>query len=152
MLESKLKSTSNLNLNNLTQIDVSSALSAEDFLNILDKASYNLWNRVYFIKKSDPGYYQELVKSEFQKFLSTLNKLEFISFVRSNNIYFSSKNDIMFSAFLPPFSSGKIQRKNFYKNAGLVSNYSQSVLNTTYLGKVLINNFKEDDGNSENDK
>lgn len=50
---------------------------------------------------------------------------------------------IAFGTLVPFFSTGVIQRKNFYKEAGLASYGDHAVLCKKYLGIVRIDNLKD---------
>lgn len=50
---------------------------------------------------------------------------------------------IAFGTFVPFFSTGVIQRKNFYKEAGLATYGDWAILNRRYLATITINNLKD---------
>lgn len=50
---------------------------------------------------------------------------------------------IAFGTFVPFFSTGVIQRKNFYKEAGLATYGDWAVLNRRYLATITIKNLKD---------
>lgn len=49
---------------------------------------------------------------------------------------------IAFGTLIPFFSTGALQRKNFYKEAGLASFGDYVILNPKYLGLIQINNIR----------
>jgi len=49
---------------------------------------------------------------------------------------------VAFGTLVPFFSTGTIQRKNFYKEAGLASYGDHQVLQPKYLGRILIENIR----------
>jgi len=50
---------------------------------------------------------------------------------------------IAFGTFVPFFSTGVIQRKNFYKEAGLATYGDWAILNRRYLATITIKNLKD---------
>jgi hypothetical protein len=50
---------------------------------------------------------------------------------------------IAFGTFVPFFSTGVIQRKNFYKEAGLATYGDWAILNRRYLATITIDNLKD---------
>lgn len=50
---------------------------------------------------------------------------------------------IAFGTFVPFFSTGVIQRKNFYKEAGLATYGDWAILNRRYLALITIDNLKD---------
>lgn len=50
---------------------------------------------------------------------------------------------IAFGTFVPFFSTGVIQRKNFYKEAGLATYGDWAILNRRYLATIKIENLKD---------
>lgn len=50
---------------------------------------------------------------------------------------------IAFGTFVPFFSTGVIQRKNFYKEAGLATYGDWAILNRRYLATIKIDNLKD---------
>ena len=50
---------------------------------------------------------------------------------------------VAFGTFVPFFSTGVIQRKNFYKEAGLATYGDWAILNRRYLATITINNLKD---------
>lgn len=50
---------------------------------------------------------------------------------------------IAFGTFVPFFSTGVIQRKNFYKEAGLATYGDWAILNRRYLALITIENLKD---------
>lgn len=50
---------------------------------------------------------------------------------------------IAFGTFVPFFSTGVIQRKNFYKEAGLATYGDWAVLNRRYMATITIDNLKD---------
>lgn len=49
---------------------------------------------------------------------------------------------VAFGTLVPFFSTGSLQRKNFYKEAGLASYGDYQVLNQKYFGKIQIKNIR----------
>ena len=47
------------------------------------------------------------------------------------------------ATFVPFFSTGVIQRKNFYKEAGLATYGDWAILNRRYLATIKIENLKD---------
>ena len=71
------------------------------------------------------------------------------SIVPDNELMTVWKNDsneadvaVAFGTLVPFFSTGTIQRKNFYKEAGLASYGDHQVLQPKYLGRILIENIR----------
>ena len=54
---------------------------------------------------------------------------------------------IAFGTLVPFFNTGIIQRKNFYKEAGLATYGDWAVLNRRYLALIRIKNLKDTTGN-----
>lgn len=50
---------------------------------------------------------------------------------------------VAFGTFVPFFSTGVIQRKNFYKEAGLATYGDWAILNRRYLALITIDNLKD---------
>jgi hypothetical protein len=72
------------------------------------------------------------------------------SIIPTNEILCVWKNDavendvsIAFGTLIPFFSTGIIQRKNFYKEAGLATYGDWAVLNRRYLALIKIDNLKD---------
>ncbi|MDR0675786.1 MAG: hypothetical protein LBF97_01950, partial [Elusimicrobiota bacterium] len=70
--------------------------------------------------------------------------------IPTNEILCVWKNDavendvsIAFGTLIPFFSTGIIQRKNFYKEAGLATYGDWAVLNRRYLALIAIENLKD---------
>ena len=49
---------------------------------------------------------------------------------------------VAFGTLVPFFSTGTIQRKNFYKEAGLASYGDHQVLQPKYLGRIIVENIR----------
>lgn len=71
------------------------------------------------------------------------------SIVPDNELMTVWKNDsneadvaVAFGTLVPFFSTGTIQRKNFYKEAGLASYGDHQVLQPKYLGRIVVNNIR----------
>jgi hypothetical protein len=72
------------------------------------------------------------------------------SIIPTNEVLCVWKNDavendvsIAFGTLIPFFSTGIIQRKNFYKEAGLATYGDWAVLNRRYLAIIAIENLKD---------
>jgi len=72
------------------------------------------------------------------------------SIIPDNTLMCVWKNDtneadvaIAFGTLVPFFSTGAIQRKNFYKEAGLASFGDYKALNPKYLGLITISNLRQ---------
>lgn len=72
------------------------------------------------------------------------------SIIPTNEILAVWKNDqvendvsIAFGTLIPFFSTGIIQRKNFYKEAGLATYGDYAVLNRRYLALIRITGLKD---------
>jgi hypothetical protein len=72
------------------------------------------------------------------------------SIIPNNEILTVWKNDdneadvsIAFGTLVPFFSTGIIQRKNFYKEAGLATYGDWQILNRRYLALITIKNIKD---------
>lgn len=72
------------------------------------------------------------------------------SIIPTNEILTTFKNPeqendvgVIFGTLVPFYSTGVIQRRNFYKEAGLSTYGDWNVLNKKYLGIIRINNLKD---------
>lgn len=72
------------------------------------------------------------------------------SIIPTNEILTTFKNPeqendvgVIFGTLVPFYSTGVIQRRNFYKEAGLSTYGDWNVLNKKYLGIIRINNIKD---------